>query len=334
MENSIKTTLSSLCDNHGLGNLLADPQPVTGGTVHAIWKVSTDRGNFAIKQLHDYYMHDPDMYAWFIRSEHIAHAFKQQNIPAVSALHFKRQAFLKFNKKTYLIFPYIKGNCIPVEQLTPKHTLDVGTIFSAIHNTNLKEYSDIPSEYEFQSSASWESLIDRYNEPYVTDIKPAILDWNNTFEETIPRLNKELRVSHGDLHPYNVIWDGDTAHVIDWEAAGLVNPLQEMFGFGLEWSVCGERKFYPELYKSLTQSYFKNLNFAPITKPEDAFIGYIGRSPMGWLHFNLRRALGMTSHSQADQKYARSICKKMASYLAFIKANEEALLSLMCITPS
>ena len=41
-------------------------------------------------------------------------------------------------------------------------------------------------------------------------------------------LSQNLVISHRDLDPKNVLWHGEEALVIDWEAAGYVNPYQEL----------------------------------------------------------------------------------------------------------
>lgn len=42
-------------------------------------------------------------------------------------------------------------------------------------------------------------------------------------------------ISHRDLDPKNVMWDGMNPYLIDWEAAGPVNPYQEFLEVALYW---------------------------------------------------------------------------------------------------
>jgi len=35
-------------------------------------------------------------------------------------------------------------------------------------------------------------------------------------------------LSHGDLNPSNILWDGTRAWLIDWDAAGLAHPYQDL----------------------------------------------------------------------------------------------------------
>ena len=55
-------------------------------------------------------------------------------------------------------------------------------------------------------------------------------------------LSQTMVISHRDLDPKNVMWNGSEPLVIDWEAAGYVNPYQEFLEVLNYWADDGEEQ--------------------------------------------------------------------------------------------
>ena len=72
---------------------------------------------------------------------------------------------------------------------------------------------------------------DRYAEQRVRAGYPA---WAAALEPTLDAIaaalarDPRLAVSHNDLNPGNVLWDGAKAWLVDWEVAGLTHPLYDL----------------------------------------------------------------------------------------------------------
>ena len=71
MEKAIEEVLENLIRRCGLGKIMADVEPVTGGLMHRIYKVTTDSGVYAVKHLNAEIMKRPDVHANFARAEKI-----------------------------------------------------------------------------------------------------------------------------------------------------------------------------------------------------------------------------------------------------------------------
>lgn len=67
-------------------------------------------------------------------------------------------------------------------------------------------------------------------------ISQKILELQVRYNRSLPVLNSESVLSHGDIDQKNVLWNQDNSPtVIDWEAAGYVNPMVELFTAALYW---------------------------------------------------------------------------------------------------
>jgi len=65
-------------------------------------------------------------------------------------------------------------------------------------------------------------------------------------------------VSHRDFDPKNVLWDGEEFRIIDWEAAGEIDPMEELIALAFEWSgfELGEvdQTLFNAFFKSYTEA--------------------------------------------------------------------------------
>lgn len=76
--------------------------------------------------------------------------------------------------------------------------------------------------------------------PWAAPLK-ANLDKLSCYEKQVNAamavLSGNIVISHRDLDPKNVMWSSEGQPVIiDWEAAGWVNPAQELMEVALYWS--------------------------------------------------------------------------------------------------
>ena len=79
--------LRYLCSHHALGAPTSAPTKVLGGFHHKMWRVETERGTYAIKELSpDADLNNEDMVRGYNVSEAIAETFARVGIAAIVAL--------------------------------------------------------------------------------------------------------------------------------------------------------------------------------------------------------------------------------------------------------
>ena len=71
VEKATKDLLVRLAHTCGLGTIIADIEPVTGGLMHRMYKVMTDSGVYAVKHLNPEIMKRPDVHENYARAEYL-----------------------------------------------------------------------------------------------------------------------------------------------------------------------------------------------------------------------------------------------------------------------
>lgn len=113
-------------------------------------------------------------------------------------------------------------------------------------------------------------------------------------------LSEDMVLSHRDLDPKNVMWNQGTPYFIDWEAAGYTNPYHELLEVLNYWSVDGNGELDKDKFHTLLNAYRKYMSTVTVAWDYVLDSGYEGM--LGWLEYNLRRALGIESLDEAERK--------------------------------
>ncbi|GAC1361332.1 MAG: hypothetical protein NVSMB44_14720 [Ktedonobacteraceae bacterium] len=92
-----------------IGELVAEPQVVTGGQLHRMWRLTTTRGAFAVKQLNSAIMQKPGIQHEYLVSEHIARTMALHGIPAIAALKNEKGLLQEIDGMFLLVYPWVDG---------------------------------------------------------------------------------------------------------------------------------------------------------------------------------------------------------------------------------
>ena len=297
----IKKLMSAL----RLGRMLEEPVRIEGGLLHKMYRVSTSDGLFAVKVLNPEIMKRPEALFNTISSEKVSKAFDGL-IPAVVSLEIDGKQVHKLGEEYYMIFPWTEGTSVFSTEITPHHCEAIGSILGKMHRQNLKVEGMVPEE-DFFKLFDWEAYLKRMHEPecidkeWVAAYKKSVKDikrWNETACEAGSYLSKLTVISHRDLDPKNIIWNGDKPYVIDWEAVGYVNPYQEFLGVINYWADDGAGKLVKEKYDALVGAYRKYMDTGTVQWDKVFHGSYIGM--LGWLEYNVKRALRIEISDEAE----------------------------------
>ncbi|WP_367606831.1 phosphotransferase [Legionella sp. W05-934-2] len=208
----------------------------------------------------------------------------------------------------------------------------MGELYSLLHSADIHHSGTDEAQYDYFEDAHWVKLIERAKHADLMALLPVILDWNQAYFQTIPTLKKEAVITHRDMHIQNVLWDShDKPNIIDWESAGLMNPMLEVIGYGLEWSgIILQQKVNIPFLKQLLTAYHQLSSKTWITSSHQAFTGWLGHCVLAWTEFNIHRMLGETSSDEAEILKGREIIEeKMISCMKYIRSEEAFLKSLL-----
>jgi Ser/Thr protein kinase RdoA (MazF antagonist) len=296
-----------------------------GGLLHAIWRLHTTRGIYAVKQLNAALMRQPDIYDFYRLTERIAATMAKQGIPAVAALSCQDDFLQRYEDDVFLVSQWMNGEPLPLADITPVHTHQVGAMLARMHALQLPQTELTPLVWKPFSDDDWDMLTIHAADMGVSwayqvrAVLPRLIEWSRWYEEAGQLLSCTLVVSHCNLDPMNVIWQNAHAFsIIDWESAGLINPTVELVGTALCWSGFTEGKPLKERFAAFIQGYVQAGGIVQETG-RTVLRGCIGIW-LGWLFFNMSRSLGIAVSNDEERQFA---IKQTLQALAIVRSLAE-----------
>jgi thiamine kinase-like enzyme len=126
-----------------------------------------------------------------------------------------------------------------------------------------------------------------------------LIIWNRCVNDANFKLSDFMVISHRDLDPKNVMWNQGIPYFIDWEAAGYVNPYQELLEVLNYWTNNGKGDLDKDKFKILLNAYRENMSTK--TADWDCVIDGGYANMLGWLEYSLKRALGIESMDKEER---------------------------------
>lgn len=328
----IKTeTLNALCLKVELGEPSKAPERVFGGLLHQMYKVETDQGTFAVKQLNPNIMKRKTAIPNYIFSEKVAKRAFLNNIPVIAAIE-KESCLYKIEDEYFMVFDWVEAKVLPVEQVSVDHCRIIGRVLSDIHKLDF-------SDMEQETDKDLEATVTEWNTYKASGMlwSQGLLEIVGFLYECEQKANQAARivkqnqvVSHRDMDCKNVLWSKDNNPiVIDWEAAGYVNPLQELVDVALAWAGAEILKFNDEKFKAVIHSYMKH--GGTIHSNIDAVLDFAYKGKLEWLEYNMKRSLGIESSSEEEKLLGTDEVIKTIQSIYYYKALRPRLKNLLTI---
>lgn len=292
----ISVEMNRLIEYLKLGTIVKEVVQVTGGLLHTMYRVSTDKGEYAVKVLNPEIMKRPVALRNTVNSEKIAAALKNL-IPVVAALEIAGKQIHELDGAYYMIFDWVEGASIFPPMISSQNCYAIGDVLGKMHHMNLTIDGMIPVEDSARMFTwdKYQELLQGYeNEAWAIRYQETLTDikaWNQAVCDAQDVLAQTLVISHRDLDPKNVMWNGNEPLIIDWEAAGYVNPYQELLEVINYWADDGKGGLLKEHFDALFDAYTQHVKLESVDW-DAVFAGsYMGM--LGWLEYNVRRALGI-----------------------------------------
>lgn len=290
--------LEKLAAALGLGELLESPEEIHGGLLHKMYRAATSQGTYAVKVLNSEILKRPSALRNTICSEEIAVNLSRE-IPAVVSLEIGGNHVQELDGKYYMIFPWAEGASVFPPEITEEHCRVMGDILGRIHELNVSGEGALPEEdgpemYDWEKylqTAEQKGLQEEEWYPGYRKTAGDIQAWNKAACDAGESLGANMVISHRDLDPKNVLWNGMKPYIIDWEAAGYVNPFQEFLEVVNYWTGDGKGRIRQEYFDVMTAAYQKHMSLEQADW-NSVFAGSFA-GMLGWLEYNLKRALGL-----------------------------------------
>lgn len=318
--------MKNFCENYGLGGVLA-LRPVSGGLLHKMYRVETTSGVYAVKVLNPEIMQRPTALQNTINSEKVAHALKSV-VPLVAAKEFNGAHVVEQDGTWFMVFDWIEGASVFAPDITAEHCAKMGELLGKIHAADV-EIEGMEPETETRDVFEWEKLCKAMacgEQGFISalnDFLPELLALDAEVVHALKISSSHKVISHRDLDSKNVMWQGNQPYIIDWEAAGYVNPFQELVEVINYWITETDGSYNFEKLSVLMDAYkeYKEARFVDWdTVLLRSFDGILG-----WLEYNMRRAAGMTGEDIADREEGK---KQVEGTIAEIKRQKAQMKEL------
>jgi len=301
-----KINLKELCSSIDLGCLKNEPTPIQGGLLNKMFKIETSKGIYAVKALNPQIMLRNTAMKNYIFSEQVANVAYKSGIPALPALIVDGKSIQEVDGQYYLVFPWFEGKPLAPGIINNNKCLVIGELLAKIHNLNFHFETSLSENDNSLCSINWNNYIDIARAQnakwlnFIIENLPLLSDLEEKANQSHKKLFSNLVVSHRDLDQKNVLWDSlNSPMIIDWEAAGYINPSMELLDVASNWSGCESASPNEQAFKSVVKSYCKfggriNDNLNDVIN--SSFI-----NKLGWLEYNIKRSLRLECSDEDEQ---------------------------------
>jgi aminoglycoside phosphotransferase (APT) family kinase protein len=252
---------------------------VDGGFANRMYRLDTDQGSFAVKELN---LVDR---RWMYRIEDV--------------FRFERAAFaagipmpepIAASDHT-LVHRWVEGKKMPEAPVSEAYAFEIGEILARIHALDV-EWTDV--EIEEPAARDWPELAERAaatEQPWADELASqvetflAIAHFVDTCERPGP-----VVLTHRDIQPWNLLARDGRPVVLDWELSGMLDLAGELGSTALSLAKGpGFDDIEPAIFRSVLDGYVAGGGALPPSGPS-WFVFMIG----GWLGFtrwNILRCL-------------------------------------------
>jgi Ser/Thr protein kinase RdoA (MazF antagonist) len=230
----------AVCAAFGLGSPLGPMTRVSGGMAHTMWRLETDRGSFAIKQINRNWR-VPHEAAGYERAFHFEKAAGAAGIPIAPPVpHAATGACLAEidvgheRPLTFRAHEWVESTMLREEQCGPHEAHAVGEILARIHA--LRIAAAMPAPQPAVDPAHWRSLLER----------GTAADWHDGLAAVLPAVDELIALatlpadgwfmSHRDCDAKNVLRTPEgRLLLIDWDTAGPTVPREDVAMHAIMW---------------------------------------------------------------------------------------------------
>jgi len=322
MKDTMRDKIKAFCKAFGLGTVNSEIRPVSGGLLHTMYRVETETGMYAVKVLNPEIMQRPEALQNMVNSEKIAQALEGL-VPVVAAKKLNGAHVVEYGGSWCMVFEWLEGTSVFAPEITTKHCAKIGELLGIIHAADMK-IEGMEPETEVRDVFAWEKLCGTAKISALEAFLPELSALDAEVVRALRSLSFRKVISHRDLDPKNVMWQGDNPYIIDWEAAGYVNPYQELAEALNYWITDADGNYNFEKFAALMQAYTTQVDIRGVDWETVLLCSFDGI--LGWLEYNMRRAAGVLGNDDADRAEGR---KQTGCTIAEIKRQKMQMVRLV-----
>lgn len=293
-----------LCEFLQIGKIVDEPRRISGGLLHRMYAIKTTKDKYAVKALNPQIMLRDEAMKNFINSEEIANV-ASKSVSALPAKRFNETFIHEIDNQFYLVFDWIDGKSLKSGRISIVNCEKIGSMLADIHMTDFSELMIVNNWSDNEKITNWNHYLQMGKENnmiwvnLMSEVVDRLYEWSIQAKRSSKLLATEMVISHRDLDSKNVMWSNDKPIIIDWEAAGYVNPMQELIETAIYWAENETGNINKEKFLAFIGGY-KNIH-GPLNGNWRIvlFNGFLGK--LSWLEYNLKRSLGIECVDKEEQ---------------------------------
>lgn len=301
----------TLTADWSLGSLICQPRPVSGGYMHKMFRLDTTSGSYAVKLLNPEVMSRPEALGNYRNAEALEQVLEQNHLPIVAAMSRNGSKMHCIQGQYYYLFPWVEHKAVPWDAITEKHCRTMGGLLAQLHKlpwkdaTNLSAEPNHPAPVAFnwqamaqQVQTTCQALDDDFADTLTQNL-PLLEAAQTAYNRAVAALPPLLCICNADMDAKNVLWQGDKPLVIDLECLEIGNPVNDLMQLSLSWAGGVLCQINMQHLEAFLRTYRQ---LGPLPAADWKALTGLGFAWLDWLHYNLRRACGLTGPSPEERR--------------------------------
>lgn len=304
-----------------LGAVVPPITSVSGGFMHRMYKVDTEKESFAVKHLNPEIMKRPEAMGNLKRADALESVLEDAGVPIVPAIIIDGEKMQSTGGEYFYIFHWQDGEITDWNNISAHQCEIAGRIQGMIHAIESKQIQKTEPEL---SSIDWSGLIGEAveNTPemgrLLSENKELLLYAEAEMNKARAELPGIECIIDEDMDPKNVMWYEGEPYVIDLECLEYGNPVSSALQLSLQWAGITTCDLDIEKMKAFFRGYLEEYDNGFRDYPAVFGLAYTW---VEWLEYNIRRALGECS-DEAEQEMGRTQVEMTIDRIKYLRENE------------
>lgn len=288
-----RDAIDDVCRRFDLGAARATPVAVAGGLSNRLYRLVTDRGEFAVKRMvanadAPEFKHDVEAAFSVERRAQAAGIAMPEPIPVARSNDALGRITDDEGSCWVRVHRWVDGTPIDPNNIEPGDRAAVGAIVAALHQLPLiDDAGTTPVAAWSIPDRDWPTALAAF--PSASALSEAVPALEEIVRRGYDRVRPNPVLSHRDLDAKNLLRDVRVRLIVlDWDAAGPTDAQWDAVGVAFDWSGIWQGTVSPAAFAEVLDAYVAGSGrLDPIT-PE-SFAGW-AEGMLDWLWFNLGRA--------------------------------------------
>lgn len=246
---------------------------------------------------------------------HFSKMLAKKNIKVILPLTFNKKEFITYQGKYYLIYKFNDFKTLYRNDIKLKHIEKMAETLAKIHK--LKLQVDLPCHYK-KINIDLEKYIKLYKKvdlkvyEILKEKQKELEHLINNCNDNIKYAKRNMCISHNDYKLLNMLWNKDDLYLIDFDAAGIVNPTTAMAEAAFSLSRIGE-----EINEKYLKTFIKKYNEILRINYDEYIIALdvAMNGKLKWFRYILDEGL-------KNKKYSEDVYKMVINFSTYTKYKE------------